>query len=602
MEGPYAQETFTLQMQDWRHTYQRVRALIEAKRIAEALEQAEAAVQAHTANYPLWELLGIAARQAGKHDLAVTALTRAVAIDSAQPTGHNNLGNALRDTGQYHGAVEAYQNAIALKPDHPEAHNNLGAIKRLLGDAESAVSHCQRAIALRPDYAEAHHNSGMALKDLARDDEAIAAFRHAASLNPRMAEAHYHLGNALLDNHRHDEAIASFRNAIASAPDFSEAHYNLANALRDCGNLNEAVDHYTSALRANPTFATAWRTATSMTAFPVDAETLEQLQILKQDSTRSAFERCELGFALYQCCKRLNRLDEGFEYLQEANRLRKRELGYQPERDVAAFNHLAAECELWVTEQQAAPKHSEYRPIFIVGMPRSGTTLVEHIISGHHDVTGLGELPFARASVLPLLNPDNRENTAISDRAAGLRRGYLSLVANRLPMAGTFTDKMPQNFLWLPMLASAFPEAKFVHVYRDPHATCWSLYERFFPADGLEYSYDLSDVAGYYDLYRAWMQDQSTRLGSRLFHLNYDQLTVEPEETIARLASYLGLALERDMLTPHRNDRLVRTASNEQIRQPIYAASSEQWKQFKGHVGNLWDALAPFLPPEDADS
>lgn len=585
-------------MQDWRHTYQRVRTLIEAGRIVEALEQAEAAVQAHTTNYPLWELLGIAARQAGKHELAVTALIHAVAIDSAQPTGHNNLGNALRDTDQYDSAVEAYQNALALKPDYPEAHNNLGAVKRLLGDAESAVSHCQRAIALRPDYVEAHHNSGMALNDLARYDEAIAAFRHAVSLNPGIAETHYHLGNTLLDNHRHDEAIVSFRDAIASAPDFSEAHYNLANALRDCGNLNEAVDHYTSALRANPTFATAWRTATSMAAFPVDAETLEQLKIVKQDPTRSVLERCELGFALYQCCKRLKRFDEGFDYLEKANALRKSELGYQPEREVTALNKLSAERAHWIIESQAALEHSDYRPIFIVGMPRSGTTLVEQIISGHRDVTGLGELPFARDSVLPLLN---RYDTAISERAADLRRDYLSLIASRLPVAGTFTDKMPQNFLWLPMLAGAFPEAKFVHVYRDPHATCWSLYERFFPADGLEYSYDLSDVARYYGLYQAWMQDQSTQLGSSLFHLNYDQLTVEPEETIARLASYLGLTVEREMLTPHRNDRLVRTASNEQIRQPIYTASSEQWKQFRGYVGNLWDELVPFAPPEDTD-
>ena len=582
-------------MQDWRDSYQQVRSLVEAGRAAEAVEQAELAIRVHADNYPLWELLGISARRAGMHDLAVKALTRAVATDSAQPTGHNNLGNALRDAKQYRAAVEAYQRAIALKPDYPEAHNNHGAVRRVLGDAESALNSCQRAIALRPNYAEAHHNSGMALCDLNRLDEAIVAFRSAIALNPKLAEAHYYLGNALSDTDCHEEAIASYRDAIAAAPHFPEAHYSLANALRDAGSLKEAAQHYGAALAARPTFATGWRTATSMGAFPVDTNTLEQLKILKQDATLSDPDRCELGFALYQTCKRLNHLEEGFDFLQEANSSRRAQLGYEPTHDSTAFKTLSTECARWFDAPEATVEPSPYKPIFIVGMPRSGTTLVEHIVSSHSDVTALGELPFARAAVSPLLD---RADTAINERTADLRRHYLAQVAGRLPAAGAFTDKMPQNFLWLPMLMRAFPDAKFVHVYRDPRATCWSLYERFFPAGGLDFSYDLSDVAHYYGLYRDWMQWLGPQLGARLFHLNYDQLTVEPEHTIGRLADYLDLSVEAGMLAPHENARWVRTASNEQIRRPIYASSSNQWRVFEHHVGAQWDHLVPFSPPD----
>lgn len=151
----------------------------------------------------------------------------------------------------------------------------------------------------------------MALCDLNRLDEAIMAFRSAIALNPTLAEAHYYLGNALSDTDCHEEAIASYRDAIAAAPHFPEAHYSLANALRDAGNLKEATQHYGAALAAGPTFATGWRTATSMDAFPVDMNTLKQLKILKQDATLSDSDHCELGFALYQTCKRLNRLEEG---------------------------------------------------------------------------------------------------------------------------------------------------------------------------------------------------------------------------------------------------------------------------------------------------
>ena len=583
-------------MQDWRHTYQHILSLVQTGQLEKAFEEAERAVQTHTAIYPLWELLGVAARQTGRHTLAITALERAVAIDPNQPSGHNNLGNACRDVDQHERAVEAYEKAITIRPDYPEAHNNLATVKRLLGDLESAVASCQRAISLRPNYAEAHHNLGVALNDLARHDEAISALRTARSLNPTLTETKYHLGNALLDSRRHDEAIASFRDAIESSPDFPEAHYNLANALRDVGDLELAANHYLSALRCKPLFAAAWQAATSLNEFPVTENTLDQLKKLREESALNDHERCEIGYALYQTCKRLNQPEEGFQYLQEANALRKKELGYQQDSEAAFFDQLKADYPDWLNTSRTY-EPSQYRPIFIVGMPRSGTTLVEQIISSHSEVTGLGELPFARAAVMPLLT---HSDISINERLSDLRHRYLEQVHSRLPTAGAFTDKMPQNALWLPMLAAALPEAKFVHVYRNPQATCWSLYERYFPARGLDYSYDLEDVAHYYQLHQDLMHSYARSLGERIYHLSYERLTESLESEANCLSGYLELAFEGRMLTPQANDRIVLTQSNEQVRKPIYQGSSDAWRRFETQLQGAFDGLSPFQPDQPA--
>lgn len=583
-------------MQDWRHIYQHIMSLIQTGRVLEAVEEAERAVQAHASIYPLWELLGVAARRAGRQALALAALERAVTIDPKQPSGHNNLGNALRDANQHPRAITAYEKAISIRPDYPEAHNNLGAVKRLLGDSEAAAASCQRAIELRPDYAEAHHNLGVALNALARHDEAVSALRKAISLNASLTEAKYHLGNALMDSHRNDEAIASFRDAISSSPEFPEAHYNLANALREVGRLDEAAKHYQTALAGRPHFATAWRTATSMETFPVSTGTLAKLESLRQDPALDDHGRCEIGFALYQSHKRLDQLDKGFHYLQEANALRRQALDYEHNREAAFFSQLAAEHSDWLDASKTF-EHSHYRPIFIVGMPRSGTTLAEQIISSHSEVTGLGELPFARTALLPQLD---RNDTSINDRITDLRHRYLEQVEHRLPEAGAFTDKMPQNFCWLPMLVAALPEAKFVHVHRNPQAICWSLYERYFPAQGLEFSYDLGDVANYYRLYFDLMGHYACSLGERIYHLSYETLTESPEREAKCLADYLDLAFETDMLTPQRNQGAVRTQSSEQVRRPIYQGSSEAWRRFEAHLQGAFDGLEPFQPSHSA--
>ena len=579
-------------MQDWRQTYQRILSLVQTGKLEKAFEEAERAVQTHTAIYPLWELFGVAARQTGRQTLAISALEHAVAIDPEQPSGRNNLGNARRDADQHEKAIQAYQSAIAIRPDYPEAHNNLGTVRRLLGDPKSAVASHQRAIALRPDYAEAHHNLGVALNDLARHDEAVTALRIALSLNPTLTETKYHLGNALLDSRRHDEAIASFRDAIESSPDFPEAHYNLANTLRDVGDLEQAANHYLCALRDKPQFAAAWQAATSLNEFPVNEDTLGQLQKLRQEPALDDHEQCEIRFALYQTYKRLNQPEEGFQYLQEANALRRQELGYQQDSEAAFFNKLKAEYHDWLVTS-ATHEPSLYRPIFIIGMPRSGTTLVEQIISSHSEVTGLGELPFARAAVMPLLN---RNDTSIIERLSDLRSRYLEQVHSRLPTAGAFTDKMPQNALWLPMLAMALPEAKFVHVHRSPQATCWSLYERYFPARGLDYSYDLGDVAHYYQLYQDLMYRYASALGERIYHLSYETLTESLERETKCLTDYLGLAFEAAMLAPQANERTVLTQSNEQVRKPIYQGSSDAWRRFETQLQGAFDGLTPFRP------
>jgi len=626
--------------------------------ISALIEQAKVAVERFPNEYPLWELLGVAYRRHRNTEAAVAALEHALSIDHLQPTGHSNLGNALRDAGRHKEAAQAFRCALELKPEFAEAHNSLGVTLEALGAPQAALESYQRALEFEPNYVEALNNLASALRDAGRLDEALSALQHALRTQPKFAQSHNNLGLLLVAQNRVSEAISSYEQALLIAPDyaeafnnlgmalaatgrlteaitafqraisvkpnyaaahynlannqsalgqtegalaayhealrcdpgFAEAHYNLGNCLRNVGNTQQAVTPYQRAVALNPDFVTAWRTACTLADFPVDASIRDTLNQLWDRTDLTPGERSELGFALFEVCSRLDDLDAAFPYLHEANRLRKASLEYDISEDIALFSQLKETSRPWLSEASTTVDRSHDEPIFIVGMPRSGTTLIEQIISGHHNITGLGELPFIGEQARELLKKPFGDSTEAKD----LRQTYYHRVAERLPNGGRFTDKMPHNFQWLPLLAARMREAKIVHVYRDPAATCWSHYSRYFPTEGLGYSYDLEDLVTYYGLYTSLMTHYAALLGNRIYHINYDALTANPEQEIRSLAHYLEIDVTPEMLTPHRNARVILTASSDQVREPLYAGSSESWKRFAPYLQGAFDALPRF--------
>jgi len=222
-------------------------------------------------------------------------------------------------------------------------------------------------------------------------------------------------------------------------------------------------------------------------------------------------------------------------------------------------------------------------------MPRSGTSLVEQIISSHDKVVGAGELKYiAQFGEKLSVDPTSINITAISE----FRQRYLSELSKLSYGKNFVTDKMPQNFLFIPLICAAFPEAKIVHIKRSAAAICWSNYTKHFSAEGLGYCYDLKDVISYYALYIDLMERWQSEYGDRIYNLNYEKLTNNQESETRKLIDYLGLDWDKAFLSPHKNKRIVRTASQQQVRQKIYQGSSEAWRKYEPYLNGAFNSLA----------
>ena len=300
-------------------------------------------------------------------------------------------------------------------------------------------------------------------------------------------------------------------------------------------------------------------------------------------------QRCHLSFGLAKASEDLGFLEEAFSYYSEGNLLRKEHLQYDISQDRDLFASLkSSHLGLSKVLHSVADESSSIMPIFIVGMPRSGSTLAEHIISSHSKVRGGGELTHVEKFGKSLATG---EVEVTPDRIIEFRRKYLEEIAKIVEGKTVIIDKGPQNYLYLGLLHIAFPEARFVHVKRNAPAVCWANFKQYFPADGFGYCCSLSDVVAYHGLYEELMSYWNELLPCTIYELDYEALTVDQEAETKKLIRHLGLQWEDSCLRPEDNDRPVATASNLQIRGPVYSGSSANWRSFAPYIGDAFASL-----------
>ena len=396
---------------------------------------------------------------------------------------------------------------------------------------------------------------GAVYQQTGRLGESLAAKQKSVELSPQDAEAHNNLGNTLQEQGRLDEADASLRQAIALKPDYAEAHRNLATTKK----------------------------------FSSEDEQFCQMHAFYRDPASSEKNRCHICFALAKASEDLEDYANAFQFYAEGNALRKKQLGYKKAQDKKLFERLKASYPRMAGHTfEPTIVATEPAPVFIVGMPRSGTTLVEQIISSHPLVTGAGELPFVSQFGSSLLV----DQTPIDEEALTTFRGqYLNALKKRTEGKAIVTDKMPHNFRFLGLIARALPEAKIIHVKRDPAAVCWANYTQYFVSDSYGYCYDLDDVLHYHTLYQDLMDYWGEVLPGGIYILNYEALTEHQEEETRKLITQLGLAWDDACLSPQDNTRGVATTSAAQVRQTVYQGSSEKWKRYQPFLNGALDHL-----------
>jgi len=536
-----------------------------------------------------WKVLGAVLKQTGKISESLAASQKSAQLEPQDSEAHYNLGVTLKELGRLNEAEASYMKAIALKPDYAEAHNNLGNTQKELGRLNETEASYMKAIALKPDYAEAHNNLGNTQKELGRLNEAEASYMKAIALKPDYAEAHNNLGVMLKKLGRLNEAEASYMKAIALKPDYAEVYYNLGIMLKELGRLNEAEASYMKAIVLKPDFAEAHLHLALMKKFDSEDEQYSKMQKLYLNENISEQQLCHINFGLAKACEDLEDFEQAFKHYREGNELRKNILNYDISQDVELFNQLKNNYPL--IEQNSLKSESltnKLMPIFIVGMPRSGTTLVEQIISSHSEVTGAGELSFASEFGGAIARGLSELNI---DTLLDFRERYLIKLQNFSKGNLIVTDKMPQNFYYIGLLAATFPEAKIVHIKRNPSAVCWANYKRYFESKNLDFCYALDDIISYYRLYENLMEFWENSLTKRIYNLDYELLTVNQENETHKLIDYLGLDWDKKCLSPQDNMRSVATPSNMQVRKKVYQGSSEQWKKYKPFLNGALDSL-----------
>jgi Flp pilus assembly protein TadD len=549
--------------------------------LAAAEAQARAALRLDPTLADAHNNLGVALRRQERFEEAEGAFRAALRLNPRHSDARSNLGAVLQRQDRLAEALACLEEAARLAPAHAQTHNDLGGTLIATGQAERAVRHLQEALRLRPHFAEAHNNLGLALRDLNRLDEALDCFRRALDLEPGYAGARNNLGYTLEIQGKIDEALAEFHEALRRAPDDPRALANLSKLA--------ATGHY-----------------------HLTEEEACGVERLAAGAPLPLEDRCRLHFALAALRDKTGDHDAAFSHCRRGNELRQEiNLHRGIAFDVAAHRQLVDRLGAAFTpayfERVKGFGLDDELPVFIVGMPRSGTTLAEQILASHPQVHGAGELGDISRLVgtLPeaLGTPESYpECVARLDaaRAGALAREHVERLRQLDAAAARVVDKMPFNFLNLGLLATLFPKARIIHCRRDPRDTCLSCFFQNF-GDPQPFALDLRHLGQYYREYERLMEHWARVLPVPLFELHYEELTTAQEEVSRRLVAFCGLEWDERCLRFHDKRRTVRTASVLQVRQPMYRTSVGRWKHYEAHLGPLLEELQEGAAPTASD-
>ncbi len=544
--------------------------------------------------------LGNALKDQGKLDEAVACYRRAVELEPDSAELHSNLGVACKGQGKIEEAVACYRRALELKPDHAEAHSNLGNALKDQGNLAEAVACCRRAVELKRDSAEVRNNLGSALKDQGKLEEAVACYRRALDLKPGYAEAYNNLGNALMDQGKLDEAVACYRRALELKPDSAEIQSNLGNAMEEAGDLQGAEDSYRAALRHDSRFAFAHHKLAELLGGKLPENDLAAQRGLLEEMELTDEQRLLLNFGLAQVLDARGEYAEAAEHVDWGNSLqlldwRRRGQEYDPKEHELLVNQMISVCTRDFFERVHGFGLESELPVFVVGLPRSGTTLTEQILASHSQVFGAGEIKLAGETMTALggQRADSIEGLRQLDceTARRLASQHLEKFHALNPAARRIVNKMPDNYLLLGLLASLFPRAKFIHCRRDLRdvaVSCWMTHFQ-----GLRWANDQEHIASRFREYQRIMEHWRKVLPAPLLDVDYEETVADLEGVARRLLAWCGLDWEPRCLEFHRAKRPVRTVSAIQVRQPVFTRSVGRWKHYEHALGTLFARLPP---------
>lgn len=584
-----------------------------------------------------WYLLSSVHGMLGNMDEADRCCRRVIALNPDHSQAHLNLGNVLLSQGNLDEAVVHYQTALRINPGYAEAHCNLGNILESMGRDHEAQASYRQALSINPDFAIAYFNLGNLLVRQQRLSEAQESYRQALRINPGYADAHTNLGYILSHLGWLDEALGCHQRALQLKPNNADCLCNIGIVLELQGKLDAAMESFDQALHLDPNHLKAIVGKASVLARQRKFEAAYELLRPCLDSgiadasaaiTLASFchhiNRCAevialierllgqrnqsigqhdlatLHFALGNLYDAIGSFDDAFNHYHQANELKSR--GYDPLKHVRFVDSLITIYNKDFLNNAPHGKNESQRPVFIIGMPRSGTSLVEQILASHPRIHGAGELEVigrmtdALPAELGVNTPYPQCLSSLTqEKCDELAQRYLEQLASQAGDALRVTDKMPRNFLHLGFITLLFPHARIIHCIRNPLDTCLSCYFQRF-VGGNEFADNLADLGAYYNQYLRLMRHWKTTLDISMLEIRYEELVADQETMSRTLIEYCGLEWDDHCLRFFENKRTVATASYDQVSQPMYTKSVERWRNYEKYLGPLKKALAEEIP------
>lgn len=609
--------------------------LRQAGQLDEATVALERAVELEADNAQALNNLGIIQYERRDFSKAVDYYRKALAIRPAMAEALNNLGNALRMSGDIDGAHQAYQEALTLRVVYPEVYNNLGTLLQQDRKSQEAEHAFRKAIQQNPQYVEAHNNLAQLLSAEKNEVEALRilgdalkfapknvqtllltakiqmrrhnvqaaeqAVRFALKEQPEHTEALTLFGQVLHETDRYEEAIEVLDKALQKSPDNPEALNFYGVALKSVGRLDEAREHILKALKLNDGMYGAYANLNDLVDFSegVGEELFNRMEaIFESVPNQEAEPFLALHFAYAKALDDRGQHEKALEHYITGGRMKRKQLEYKEAETFGFFDAIREAFPKEAFENRKYEGLDDDRFVFIVGMPRSGSTLVEQILSSHPDVYGAGEVKYLSRALGQLrdrfpslpkypemvgkLSPAQYDITA---------KNYQKALANGAGDAKKITDKLLTNYFFLGLINLLFPKAKVINTKRDPVDTCLSGFTKLFK-DDMPHSYDLAELGRYYAKYRELMEHWEKVLPEGFMtNVVYEDVVADTEKEAKRLIEFLGLPWDAKCVDFHKSDRPVKTASVAQVRKPIYKTSVKRWKKYGDGLQPLVDAI-----------
>lgn len=516
--------------------------------------------------HPAYHGLGLLAHASQKPALAIQLIKHAIELDESISLYHSNLCEMLRLSGNLEQAREVGEKAINANESNVAAYYNLALVYSDSGNLQAALDCYKKVIELAPNHGLAWNNLGANLESQGDLSAAREAYARAVAINPKHAEA----------------------------------QNNLATLMMDSGELIDAQVHLNAAIEANQEFVQAHQNLSTLKTYSADEPHFHILKRLAANMALRPFEdRLRFHFAYAKALEDVGEYDESFTHYRQGNELKLSSLKYDEARQEVLLQRILSLFHKELFSGQRFSSVSDPRPVFVIGMPRSGTTLVEQILSSHVNIQGAGELSTLDEVVKRHLprKPWGEDIFAnVKPGLAGIDMGvmaneYLQEVQALAPDATRIVDKMTANFFYIGFIHLMLPDAKIIHVMRDPMDSCFSCYSRLFKR-GVSFSYDLKTLGNYYSRYMQLMKHWHSVLPKGVIRdIHYEDLVFNLERESRKILEHIHMPWDDNCLEFHNNKRKVKTASLAQVRQPIYRSSIGRWERYKVHLQPLYEIV-----------